>query len=228
MIPVGDDQVQGGPPAFVNYLLIALNVLAFLFELSQPSGALESFITAWGVVPREYSAGRDLPPTIPLPFWTTLFTSMFLHGGWAHLGGNMLYLWIFGDNIEKVLGAVRYLIFYLVCGVAAALAHIAFSSHSGVPTVGASGAISGVLGGYMILFPRNRVRVFTRGGIMAVPAFVMLGLWILIQFVSGMGSITRTEQTGGGVAFMAHVGGFVAGMILIKLMAAGRTRAAYA
>jgi membrane associated rhomboid family serine protease len=229
MIPVGDDQVQGGPPALVNYALIALNVLAFFLELSQPSGALESFITAWGVVPREYSAGRDLPPTIPLPFWTTLFTSMFLHGGWAHLGGNMLYLWIFGDNIEKVLGHVRYLIFYLVCGVAAALTHIAFSSHSGVPTVGASGAISGVLGGYMILFPRNRVRVFTRGGIMAVPAFVMLGLWILIQFVSGVGSIAHTEQTGGGgVAFMAHIGGFVAGMILIKLMAAGRARPAYA
>jgi len=113
--------------------------------------------------------------------------------------------------------------------VAAAFAHIAFSSHSGVPTVGASGAISGVLGGYMILFPRNRVRVFTRGGIMAVPAFVMLGLWILIQFVSSIGSIARTEQTGGGgVAFMAHVGGFVAGMILIKLMAAGRSRPAYA
>ena len=228
MLPLRDQLSTRRTPV-VNYALIALNVLAFFLELSQPSGALESFITAWGVVPREYSAGRDLPPTIPLPFWTTLFTSMFLHGGWAHLGGNMLYLWIFGDNIEKVLGHARYLIFYLVCGVAAAFAHIAFSSHSAVPTVGASGAISGVLGGYMILFPRNRVRVFTRGGIMAVPAFVMLGLWILIQFVSGVGSIARTEQTaGGGVAFMAHGGGFVAGRILIKLMAAGRSRPAYA
>ena len=226
MIPVGDEQVPGGPPPLVNYALIALNVLAFFLELSKPQGALEAFVTAWGVVPREYSAGRDLAPTIPLPFWTTLFTSMFLHGGWAHLGGNMLYLWIFGDNLEKILGGVRYLIFYLVCGVAAAFAHILSAPNSAIPTVGASGAISGVLGGYLLLFPRNKVRVFTRGGIMAVPAFVMLGLWILIQFVSGLGSIAQTEQTSG-VAFMAHVGGFVAGMILIKIMAIGR-RPAYA
>jgi membrane associated rhomboid family serine protease len=210
----------------VTIALIVLNVLAFFLELSKPQGALEAFVTAWGVVPREYSAGRDLAPTIPLPFWTTLFTSMFLHGGWAHLGGNMLYLWIFGDNIEKILGAVRYLIFYLVCGVAAAFAHILSAPNSAIPTVGASGAISGVLGGYLLLFPRNKVRVFTRGGIMAVPAFVMLGLWILIQFVSGVGSIAQTEQTSG-VAYMAHIGGFVAGMILIKIMAIGR-RPAYA
>ncbi|PYQ14916.1 MAG: rhomboid family intramembrane serine protease [Acidobacteria bacterium] len=226
MIPVGDDKVQGGPPAVVNIALIILNVLAFFLELSRPQGALESFIMAWGVVPREYSAGHDLAPTIPLPFWTTLFTSMFLHGGWAHLGGNMLYLWIFGDNIEKVLGGIRYLIFYLVCGVAAAFAHIMSAPHSGVPTVGASGAISGVLGAYILLFPRNKVRVFTRGGIVAVPAFVMLGLWILIQFVNGVGAIARTEQTSG-VAYMAHIGGFVAGMILIKVMTIGR-RPAYA
>jgi len=212
MIPVGDEQVPGGPPPLVNYALIALNVLAFFLELSKPQGALEAFVTAWGVVPREYSAGRDLAPTIPLPFWTTLFTSMFLHGGWAHLGGNMLYLWIFGDNLEKILGGVRYLIFYLVCGVAAAFAHILSAPNSAIPTVGASGAISGVLGGYLLLFPRNKVRVFTRGGIMAVPAFVMLGLWILIQFVSGVGSIAQTEQTSG-VAYMAHIGGFVAGVI---------------
>jgi membrane associated rhomboid family serine protease len=226
MIPIGDERVPGGPPPLVNYALIALNVLAFFLELSKPQGALEAFVTAWGVVPREYSAGRDLAPSIPLPFWTTLFTSMFLHGGWAHLGGNMLYLWIFGDNLEKILGGVRYLIFYLVCGVAAAFAHILSAPNSAIPTVGASGAISGVLGGYLLLFPRNKVRVFTRGGIMAVPAFVMLGLWILIQFVSGVGAIAQTEQTSG-VAYMAHIGGFVAGMILIKIMAIGR-RPAYA
>jgi membrane associated rhomboid family serine protease len=226
MIPIGDDEVQGGPPAVVNYALIALNVLAFFLELSRPQGALESFIMAWGVVPREYSAGHDLAPLIPLPFWTTLFTSMFLHGGWAHLGGNMLYLWIFGDNIEKVLGGIRYLVFYLACGVAAAFAHIMSAPHSAVPTVGASGAISGVLGAYILLFPRNNVRVISRGGIIAVPAFVMLGLWILIQFVSGVGAIARTEQTTG-VAYMAHIGGFVAGMILIKIMTIGR-RPAYA
>jgi len=228
MIPVGDDQVRGGPPAMVNILLIVLNVLAFFFELSRPQGALESFITAWGVVPREYSAGHDLAPMIPLPFWTTLFTSMFLHGGWAHLGGNMLYLWIFGDNIEKVLGGARYLVFYLTCGVAAALAHILSAPHSALPTVGASGAISGILCGYIVLFPRNNVRVLARGGIIAVPAFVMLGLWILLQLVSGVGAIAQTQQTGGGVAYMAHVGGFVAGILLIKIMAAGRSRPAYA
>src|SRR5687768_4287321 len=178
MFPIGDERVQGGPPAIVTFGLIAVNVLAFFIELAQPSdAALQSFIQAWGVVPREYSAARDLPPTIPLPFWSTLLTSMFLHGGWMHLGGNMLYLWIFGDNLEKVMGAVRFLLFYLVCGIAAGLAHIVFNSRSNIPTVGASGAISGILGGYLLLFPRNRVRVLTRSGVMAVPAFVTLGLW---------------------------------------------------
>jgi membrane associated rhomboid family serine protease len=223
MLPIGDDDVEGGGSRFVTVALIAVNVLAFLLELGQGSeGALQSFIQAWGVVPREYSAHTDLAPHIPLPFWSTLFTSMFLHGGWAHLGGNMLFLWIFGDNLEKVMGHVRFLVFYLVCGVAAGLTHIAFSAHSNVPTVGASGAISGVLGGYMLMFPKNRVRVLMRGGVTAVPAFVMLGMWILIQLVSGVGSIAHTEETGGGVAFMAHIGGFVAGLVLVKLFAAGR------
>jgi membrane associated rhomboid family serine protease len=226
MIPIGDDNITGGPPPLMNWILIAANIAAFLLELSQPSEkALQAFITAWGVVPREYSTAHDIAPLIPLPFWSTLVTSMFLHGGWMHLGGNMLYLWIFGDNLNKVMGHVRYFLFYMVCGLAAGLAHIAFNSGSNVPTVGASGAISGVLGGYMLLFPRNRVRVMSRGGIMAVPAYVMLGLWILIQIVSGaMGQ----GGEGGGVAFMAHVGGFVAGLVLVKLFAAGRTRASYA
>jgi membrane associated rhomboid family serine protease len=228
MLPIGDDNIRGGPPALVNLGLIVLNVVAFFLELQQGSeGALQSFITAWGVVPREYSAGHDLPPLIPLPFWSTLVTSMFLHGGWAHILGNMLYLWIFGDNLEKVMGRARYLLFYVLCGLAAGLAQIASNSHSGIPSVGASGAISGVLAGYLVLFPRNRIRVLTRVGVTAVPAFVMLGLWILIQFVSGVGSMARTEETGG-VAYMAHIGGFVAGLVLVKLFAAGRARAAYA
>jgi membrane associated rhomboid family serine protease len=224
MFPIGDDDVPGGGSRLVTMALIAINVLAFFVELSRPTeAALQSFIQAWGVVPREYSAGTDLAPRIPLPFWTTTLTSMFLHGGWMHLGGNMLYLWIFGDNLEKVMGHLRFLIFYLLCGVAAALAHIAFNARSNVPTVGASGAISGILGGYMVMFPRNRVRVLTRGGVAAVPAFVMLGLWILIQLVSSVGSVAQTEQTeGGGVAFLAHVGGFVAGLILVKLFVARR------
>ena len=198
MLPIGDDDVPGGGSRLVTLALVVANVLAFFLELGQGSeGALQSFIQAWGVVPREYSAHTDLAPHIPLPFWSTLLTSMFLHGGWMHLGGNMLYLWIFGDNLEKVMGHLRFLIFYLVCGVAAGLAHIAFNSHSNMPTVGASGAISGVLGGYMLMFPRNRVRVLTRAGVAAVPAFVMLGLWILLQLVSGIGSVARTEETGG-------------------------------
>jgi membrane associated rhomboid family serine protease len=222
MFPVGDDQVTGGPPKLITVALVALNVLAFLLELGQGSeGALQSFIQAWGVVPREYTTGHDIAPTIPLPFWTTLLTSMFLHGGWMHLGGNMLYLWIFGDNLEKVMGHARFLIFYLVCGIAAAITHIVFSGGSAVPTVGASGAISGILGGYLILFPKNRVRVLTRGGIMSVPALVVLGFWIVIQLISGFGSVATTAETGG-VAYLAHVGGFFAGMLLVKPMTMGR------
>jgi membrane associated rhomboid family serine protease len=223
MFPVGDDRVQGGPPPLITFGLIALNVLAFMVELAQPSeAALQSFIQAWGVVPREYSLGRDLPPAIPLPFWTTLATSMFLHGGWMHLGGNMLYLWIFGDNLEKVMGAVRFIVFYLACGLVASFAHIVFGSSSAIPAVGASGAISGVLGGYLLLFPRNRVRVLTRGGIASVPAVVVLGFWIVIQLVNGVGSVATTSETSGGVAYMAHIGGFVAGLLLVKIMAAPR------
>jgi membrane associated rhomboid family serine protease len=206
----------------VTFGLIALNVLAFFVELAQPSdAALQSFIQAWGVVPREYSSARDLPPTIPLPFWSTLLTSMFLHGGWMHLGGNMLYLWIFGDNLEKVMGAARFVIFYLACGLAASFAHIIFGPGSTIPAVGASGAISGVLGGYLLLFPKNRIRVLTRGGIAHVPAIVVLGFWIFIQFINGIGSMANTTETGG-VAYMAHIGGFVAGLVLVKLMASPR------
>jgi len=215
MFPIGDDRVEGGSPAIVLFGLIALNVMIFIFELSQPSErALQSFIQAWGVVPREYVTARDLPPTIPLPFWTTLFTSMFLHGGWMHLAGNMLYLWIFGDNLERVMGAARFTFFYFACGIAASFAHIAFGSDSTVPAVGASGAISGVLGGYLVLFPRNRVRVLTRAGVAAVPAVIVLGFWILIQMVNGIGSMATTSETSGGVAYMAHIGGFIAGIVL--------------
>jgi membrane associated rhomboid family serine protease len=173
-------------------------------------------------VPREYTTGQDLAPPIPVPIWTTLLTSMFLHGGWMHLGGNMLYLWIFGDNLEHVMGALRFLLFYLICGIAAAAAHIVGGPQSMIPTVGASGAISGVLGGYLLLFPRNRVRLLTRGGIVHVPAIVVLGFWIVIQLINGMGSIARTPETeGGGVAYLAHIGGFIAGLLLVKLFAAG-------
>jgi membrane associated rhomboid family serine protease len=220
MLPIGDEREQGAGPALVTWALVALNVAVFALELSRPAGALEAFVSAWGVVPREYSAGHDIAPFIPVPFWSTLITSMFLHGGWMHLGGNMLYLWIFGDNLEHRMGHVKFLVFYLLCGLAAGLAHIAFNSGSNVPTVGASGAISGILGGYMFLFPKNRVRVLTRGGVAAVPAIYVLGFWIFIQFINSAGSLTRTSETGGGgVAYLAHVGGFVAGLVLVKLFA---------
>jgi membrane associated rhomboid family serine protease len=216
MLPIGDENEHSGI-AFVTIGVITVNALAWFLELSQPSGAaLQSFIEAWGVVPREYSAGQDLPPNIPYPFWTTLLTSMFLHGGWGHLGGNMLFLWIFGDNIEHRIGHLRFLLFYLVCGLAAGIAHILFNSGSAIPTVGASGAISGVLGGYLLLFPRNRVYVLTWGGVAAVPAMLMLGLWILMQFINGFGAVAETPETGG-VAYLAHIGGFVAGMVLAPL-----------
>jgi membrane associated rhomboid family serine protease len=219
MLPIGDDDGSARGARMVTIALIALNVLAFFVELGQGSeGALQSFITSWGVVPREYSVGHDIPPTIPLPYWSTLITSMFLHGGWMHLGGNMLYLWIFGDNLERVMGAAKFAVFYIVCGIAAGLAHILFAGGSAVPSVGASGAISGVLGGYLLMFPQNRVRVLTRGGVASVPAIVVLGLWIVIQLVSQLGSIAETSQ-GGGIAYMAHIGGFVAGIALVKLFA---------
>jgi membrane associated rhomboid family serine protease len=150
----------------------------------------------------------------------TLFTSMFLHGGWMHLLGNMLYLWIFGDNIERTMGPVKFLIFYLACGLAASAAHIMFNLQSPVPAVGASGAISGVLGGYLLLFPKNRVRVLTRGGIVHVPAIVVLGFWIVLQFINGIGSVASTDETAG-VAYMAHIGGFGAGLVLVKLFVSG-------
>ena len=220
MLPIGDDREHGAGPALVTWALLALNVGAFLLEIARPPGALQAFVTAWGVVPREFSAGRDLAPLIPVPYHLTLLTSMFLHGGWLHLGGNMLYLWIFGDNLEHRMGHVKFLVFYLLCGLAAGIAHIVFNSNSQVPTVGASGAISGVLGGYLVLFPRNRVKVLSHYGVMAVPAVVVLGMWIVIQVVNSAGSMATTSDTGGGgVAYLAHVGGFVAGLVLVKLFA---------
>src|SRR6187549_3494141 len=213
MFPIGDDNEHSGI-AFVTIALIVLNVVAFLHEINRPEQAVQAFIFAWGVVPREYAAATDLPPLIPFPYWSTLVTSMFLHGGWGHLGGNMLFLWIFGDNIEHRLGHLRF---------AASLAHILFNSGSNIPAVGASGAISGVLGGYLLMFPRNRVYVMTWGGVMAVPAIFMLGLWIVMQLISGVGSIGVTARdAGGGVAYMAHIGGFAAGLILAPLFARGR------
>lgn len=214
MFPIGDDDTNRRTVPLVTYGLIVLNVLVFLVELNGGG----SFIEQWSVVPRRLIAnpGADFP---------TIFTSMFMHAGWIHLLGNMLYLWIFGDNVEDSLGHVKYLIFYLLCGVAATFAQLMFSTASNVPNLGASGAIAGVLAAYIVLFPRGQVRVLMGRGIIPMPALVVIGLWIVLQLVSGIGSITESAQSGG-VAYMAHIGGFVAGLILTFVLRATSTRTA--
>lgn len=223
MIPIGDDDSDRTRMPIINYVLIAINILVFIFL--QGMGGNERFTYAFSTVPAEILTGKDvttgvLEPT-PVPVYFTLITSMFMHGGWAHLLGNMLFLWVFGDNIENRLGPIRYLIFYLVCGIIASLCHVFVSgSDSIVPSLGASGAISGVLGGYLLLFPSRRVRVFMGRGITEVPAFVALGIWIVFQVISQMG-LLGGDQGGGGVAYAAHIGGFAAGLLLIKLFDRG-------
>ena len=223
MIPIGDDDSDRTRIPIVNYVLIAINVLVFIFL--QGMGANEKFTYALSTVPAEILTGKDLTTGVleptPVPVYFTLISSMFMHGGWAHLLGNMLFLWVFGDNIENRLGPIRYLIFYLVCGIIASLCHVFFAgSDSIVPSLGASGAISGVLGGYLLLFPSRRVRVFMGRGITEVPAFVALGIWIVFQIISQMG-LLGGDQGGGGVAYAAHIGGFAAGLLLIKLFDKG-------
>jgi len=223
MLPIGDDDSDRRSAPLINYVLIAINILVFVFL--QGMGGNEKFTYAFSTVPAEILTGRDiaagpLEPT-PVPVYFTLITSMFMHGGWAHLLGNMLFLWVFGDNIENRIGHIRYLIFYLVCGIIASLCHVFVSgSDSLIPSLGASGAISGVLGGYLLLFPSRRVRVIMGRGITTVPAFVALGIWIVFQVISGMGMLGG-DETGGGVAYAAHIGGFIAGLALIKLFDIG-------
>lgn len=212
MFPIGDDDSSRRTTPIVTYVLIALNLLFFFVELSGG----EPFIQRWSVVPSRLLAnpGADFP---------TIFTSMFMHAGWLHLGGNMLYLWIFGDNVEDNFGHLKFLIFYLICGVAATLAQLAFSAGSNVPNLGASGAIAGVLGSYLVLFPRGQVKVLMGRGVIPMPALVVIGLWIVLQLVSGIGSISSSAQTGG-VAYMAHIGGFVAGLVLTFILRATGAR----
>jgi membrane associated rhomboid family serine protease len=214
LFPIGDDNSSRRTLPVVTYALIALNVLFFVIELNQG----ESFIRQWAVVPRQLVAN----PSAEIP---TIFTSMFMHAGWMHLLGNMLFLWIFGDNVEDHLGRAKFLIFYLVCGIAATLAQVAVSAESSIPNVGASGAISGVLAGYLVLFPKGRVRVLMRGGVVAVPALVVIGIWIVLQLINGFGSFTQSAQTGG-IAYMAHIGGFVAGLALAFIMSGRSLRVA--
>ncbi len=217
MIPVGDSNVRGSGPGFVTIGLIVLNVLVFLFEAMMSTPELEIFIRQYGAIPAEIVQGDQLH---------TLLTSMFLHGGWLHLISNMLFLWIFGDNIEAVLGKVMYLVFYIAGGLAASALHILLDLGSAIPSVGASGAIAAVLGAYIVMFPQSRVKllVFSRygTGMTRVTALIFLGIWAVTQFFSGIASLgVETAQTGG-VAFWAHVGGFVFGL-LIGFLFRGRT-----
>jgi membrane associated rhomboid family serine protease len=229
MLPIGDDNRDRERWPIVTAAFVAVNIAVFLYQISLDASspyALVEFIHRWAVIPREFQVGEDLPPTISVPYWSTLVTSMFLHGGWGHLLGNMLYLWIFGDNVEDRLGRVAFVVFYVTTGIVGSLAQIAIDPGSRIPTIGASGAISGVLGAYLMMFPRKEVRVLFLYFIVRVPAVVVIGLWAVMQFMSGFGSLgARTTETGG-VAYMAHIGGFVAGVVgaLIWRAVAGAQR----
>ncbi len=240
MIPIADDNSDRSRTPFVNYLLLILNIIVFLYF--QGMGSNLYFTMGFSTVPAEILSGRDIVTAeqhlkdmitgqqyvlpglqvSPSPVWLTLITSMFMHGGWAHLLGNMLYLWIFGDNLENRLGHVRYLLFYLLTGIIASLAHVFSTFIVGqdmlAPSLGASGAISGVLGGYISLFPRRQVTVLVFWFFLNVPAIVVLGLWILLQIVSGFGALGEAAA-GGGIAYAAHIGGFFAGLLLIRAFA---------
>jgi membrane associated rhomboid family serine protease len=218
LIPLRDKNPTHRIP-FVNVSIILANVAVFIYELSLGERELERFFLQFGVVPQYvttalYSFDVGLATILPL------FSSMFLHGGWLHLGGNMLYLWVFGDNVEDKLGHGRYLLFYVLTGLAASFAHIAIDPLSEIPTVGASGAISGVLGAYLLMFPGARVvtliPVFMFLQVAELPALVVLGLWFVLQFFNGLASLGYETAGMGGVAWWAHIGGFVAGLILVK------------
>ena len=244
VFPLYDDNTDRTTTPFVNYAFIAANILVFV--LLQQLGTNDKFTYAFSTVPLEITTGRDIvtPSRIlepvsgqrilypglgetPISVYLTLFTSMFMHGGIAHIAGNMLFLWIFGDNVEDRLGHVRYLLFYLICGVAASLAHVfttaAFATDQSsmlVPSLGASGAISGVLGGYIVLHPKRRVTVILFRFLTDVPAYVAIGIWFAFQLISGLGMLGGGSQQGG-VAYGAHIGGFIAGLVLIKFFDRG-------
>ncbi|MEP6570127.1 MAG: rhomboid family intramembrane serine protease [Acidobacteriota bacterium] len=246
VFPLYDDDSDRTTTPIVNYLLIAINILVFVFL--QQLGNNDKFTYAFSTVPQEIISGRDvrtpdrvvehpvtgqellIPGLQPTPFsvYLTLIFSMFMHGGIAHIAGNMLFLWIFGDNVEDRMGHIRYLIFYLVCGVLASLAHVFITAMFAtepssllIPSLGASGAISGVLGGYLLLYPKRRVTVILFRFLTAVPAYVAIGIWFGFQLISGLGILGGGSQQGG-VAYAAHVGGFVAGLVLVKVFTIGR------
>jgi len=250
VFPLYDDNSDRTTTPWVNYAIIGLNI--FVFVVLQQLGTNDQFTYSFSTVPREILTGHDvvtssrqvvdtisgqaltipgLGPT-PISVYITLFTSMFMHGGIAHIAGNMLFLWIFGDNIEDRVGHVKYLIFYLLCGVLASLAHVfatgVFATDEQsllVPSLGASGAISGVLGAYILLYPKRRVTVILFRFLTQVPAYVAIGIWFAFQLISGLGVLGGGSQTGG-VAYAAHVGGFLAGLILVKFFDSGKKNSA--
>lgn len=233
MFPISDDNSDRTITPYVNYIFIGLNILVFV--LLQGLGGNEAFTYAFSLVPKEITTGVDITGVqvvrdslgnigkiqhyaTPLPVYFNFLSSMFMHGDFMHIFGNMLFLFIFGDNIENLLGHIRYAVFYLVCGFAAAFAQIFMDGDSIIPMLGASGAISGVLGGYLLLFPKRRVRAIIFNFLTEVPAFVALGIWIVFQIIQGY--FSNPEQ--GGVAYAAHIGGFIAGLSLVKVFAIGR------
>lgn len=246
IMPIGDDNTDRITVPVVNYAIIAINIL--IFVVFQGMGENEKFTYSFSTVPREIVTGKDqvtqdrqidepvsgrritVPGLQPTPgsVYFTLLTSMFMHGGLAHIFGNMLFLWIFGDNVEDRLGHFRYLMFYLICGILASLSHVlitvavygASSEQALVPSLGASGAISGVLGGYILLFPQRRVTVIMMRSVTQVPSYIAIGMWFVFQLVSGLGAFGGAASDG--VAYAAHVGGFVAGLVLVRLFAAGK------
>ncbi|CAN5306987.1 rhomboid family intramembrane serine protease [soil metagenome] len=233
MFPIGDDNSDRIRTPFVNYIFVGINILVFL--LLQQLGSNDAFTYAFSLVPQEITSGVDLSGvqvirdgmgntgqvlhySTPLPVYFNFLSSMFMHGDIMHIFGNMMFLFIFGDNLENLLGHVRYALFYIVCGFAAAAAQIMMDPNSVIPMLGASGAISGVLGGYILLFPQRKVRALIFSFLTTVPAFVALGIWIAYQLITGY----LTPSGTGGVAYAAHIGGFFAGLALVKVFAIGR------
>jgi membrane associated rhomboid family serine protease len=209
VFPIGDENAGNSIKPYVNWTLIGLCFAVFVYELLLPPQQLDAFIFQYGAIPADIAQFRD---------FYTLLTSMFLHGGWAHILGNMLFLFIFGDNIEDAMGHLSYLLFYILCGLIAALTQVFLDTSSTIPIIGASGAISGVMGAYIVLFPQGKVRAIVFfgyfGQVVLVPAWVMIGLWFVLQLFSGFASLGASSDVGG-VAFWAHIGGFIAGALLV-------------
>ncbi|CAN5469877.1 rhomboid family intramembrane serine protease [soil metagenome] len=222
LLPIGDDDSGVRKSHFIVVSLILANLAAFVYQLTRSENELGRLVLAWGARPAEIAHFNDLPPEIGPPVLVTLVTSLFLHGGFLHIGANMLFLWIFGDNIEDAMGHFRFLVFYLICGVAGGLTEIFLDRSSMVPIIGASGAISGVMGAYLLLFPRGMVRVATLiiiiPLIFRLPAIIVIGFWFVIQAMSGYASL-GVNNVQGGTAFFAHIGGFLTGALLVWLFA---------